>query len=251
MLFGALTAALAQDPFEIHIYEYETLAPGGYTLEAHLNYVLQGTKVSEGPLVPSQHQFHMTYELTRGITKETSLGFMFLTAARPDGSGLEYAGVRLLPHLYAPESWKLPVKLGLVCELSFQRTTYEENARRVEIRPILERTFGRWQVDLNPVFERALHGPGTNDGWQFEPAGRVGYQLSKRFTPSLEYYSALGPLPGLSPLPRQFHQLLPGGDWKLGEDFIWSFGIGAGLTSAEPHLVLKSRFEFGFGRKGS
>jgi hypothetical protein len=31
------TTAQAQDPFEIHIYEYEELPPGGFTLEGHFN----------------------------------------------------------------------------------------------------------------------------------------------------------------------------------------------------------------------
>src|SRR5436305_4244341 len=81
-------------------------------------------------------QFHMTYELTAGITDQTSLGFMFLTGRRIH-HGLEYAGWRLLPHLYVPRSWGLPFDLGLVTELSFQRTIYEEKSRRVEIRPVI------------------------------------------------------------------------------------------------------------------
>jgi len=36
------SSASAQDPFEIHIYEYEPLAWRQYSLEAHLNFVTQG-----------------------------------------------------------------------------------------------------------------------------------------------------------------------------------------------------------------
>jgi hypothetical protein len=64
----------------------------------------------------------------------------------------------VLPHFYAPKSWHLPLELGLVGEFSFQRTMYEENSKRVQIRPIIEKNIGRLQFDLNPVFERALHG---------------------------------------------------------------------------------------------
>ncbi len=45
------------------------------------------------------------------------------------------------PHFYAPESWDLPVKLGFVAEFSFQNTRYEENSRRAELRPIVDREF--------------------------------------------------------------------------------------------------------------
>jgi hypothetical protein len=240
--------ARAQDPFEIHVYEYEQLPPGGFTLEAHLNFVGIGTKSFAGTVAPTNHQFHLTGELTGGIVSDVSLGFMLLSGVRPDG-GIEYAGWRVLPHLYIPKSWHLPVDLGLVTEFSFQTTVYEANSRRVEIRPILEKKFGRFQVDLNPVFERALHGPGVHDGWGFEPAARFAYELNKRFSPSLEYYSSDGPFPDLLPVEQQVHQLFPGGDLKLTKRLEWSFGVGAGLTSASPRLVYKSRFEFSFGRK--
>ena len=50
----------AQDPFEIHVYEYEELPPGGFTLEGHFNFVGIGTNSSDGPVAPTNHQFHMT-----------------------------------------------------------------------------------------------------------------------------------------------------------------------------------------------
>ena len=158
--------------------------------ETHLNYVGVGTKMFDGTVAPTNNQFHTTFEVTAGITDQISLGVMELNAVRPGGSGFEYAGWRILPHFYAPESWGLPVKLGLVTEFSFQRTLYEENSSRVEVRPIVEKSWGRYQVDFNPVFERALHGPGVRDGWNFEPAGRVAYDTEGRFNPSLEYYSS-------------------------------------------------------------
>jgi hypothetical protein len=229
----------AQDPFEIHVYEYETLKPGRFTLEAHLNYVGLGTKRFEETVAPTHNQFHMTYELTGGITENISLGFMLLNAERP-GNGTEYAGWRLLPHFYAPKSWRLPADIGLVAEFSFQRTAYEENSRRVELRPIVQKDIGRLQLCFNPVFERALHGPGVRDGWNFEPAMRVGYEAMERFTPSLEYYSEWRP-------GNQIHQLLPGGDLKITNKLLWSFGVGIGATSAGNRLVYKSRFEYSFG----
>jgi hypothetical protein len=241
-----LAGAQAQDPFEIHVYEYETLRPGEFTFETHLNYVGKGTRTFDGPVAPFQDQFHMTFELTAGLTDSASIGFMQLNARRP-GNGLEYAGWRVLPHFYVPRSWHLPIDVGMVAEFSFQKTTYEENSRRLELRPILEKSFGKYQLDFNPVFERALHGPGTSGGWNFEPAARIGYEASQRFTPSLEYYSEWGALPSFLPAREQVHQILPGGDLKLAKNLVWSFGAGIGLTPAGNRLVYKSRFEISFG----
>src|ERR1700681_3626881 len=88
-IFSALLLS-AQDPFEIHIYEYETLKPGQFTLEQHLNYVGRGTKAYEGTVAPTNNQLHMTYELTAGVTSQFSIGAMQLNALRPGRSGLQY-----------------------------------------------------------------------------------------------------------------------------------------------------------------
>lgn len=118
----------------------------------------------------------------------------------------------------------------------------------MEVRPIIEKTLGHVQMDFNPVFERALHGPGVRDGWNFEPAVRVGYEVNESFTPSFEYYAAMGSLPSFLPLKDQVHLLLPGADFKFGRRLTWSVGIGFGATSAGERLVYKSRLEFAFGR---
>jgi hypothetical protein len=238
---------LAQDPFEIHVYQYEPMQLGAFSYEAHYNYVLKGTRFFDGTVAPMNNQQHFTSEVTAGLGGPFAVGVMLLTAVRP-GHTLEYAGWRVLPHFYAPESWGLPVKLGLVTEFSFQNTTYEENSRRVEIRPIVEKAIGRFELTGNPVFERALRGPAQRAGWFFEPAGRIGWERFERLTPSLEYYSSLGPLRDLPPAHDQFHQILPGGDLKLGERFTWSLGLGVGVTSTGSRLVWKSRFEYSFGR---
>lgn len=191
----------------------------------------------------------MTFELTAGVTRYFSIGAMQLNAVRAGGSGIEYAGWRLLPHFYAPKSWRLPFDAGLVTEFSFQKTAFEENARRVEIRPIIERSFGPVQVDLNPVFERALHGPGTREGWIFEPAVRAGWAVGKNIIPSVEYYSSLGSIPGFLPISQQVHLFYPGVDLKLSNNILWSLGVGFAATPAGSQLVYKSRIEFEFGRK--
>jgi len=232
----------AQDPFEIHIYEYEPLSLGEYSLEAHLNFLPQGTPLRDGTLLPTEHQTHLTLEPTFGLSKNFALGFMFLNAWEP-GYSPQFAGWRVLPHFYAPDSWHLPVRLGFVAEFSFQKTRYEENSRRVELRPIIDREFSRWQVVFNPVFERALHGPGTLRGWNFEPAMLLRWKR-RTFSPSVEYY---GEIESINVLPRaqpEVHQLFLGGDWKLTPAFSVNLGAGFDLGPRGPGVVLKSRFEW-------
>jgi hypothetical protein len=171
---------------------------------------------------------------------------MFLNAWQP-GYSPQFAGWRILPHFYAPESWRFPVRLGFVAEFSFQNTQYEENSRRVELRPILDREFSRWQIVFNPVFERALHGPGTRHGWNFEPALLLRWKR-KKFSPSLEYY---GEVESINVPPRgqpEVHQLFAGGDWQAGPILSVNLGVGFDLAGRGPGVILKSRFEWDWKR---
>jgi hypothetical protein len=236
LLIGLLGPAAAQDPFEIHVYEYEPMKWREYSLEAHLNGDPQGAAAA-----------HFTFEPTFGLSENAAIGFMFLNAWQP-GSGPQFAGWRVLPHLYAPESWHLPVRVGFVSEFSFQKTLYEENSRRVELRPILDKEWAKWQVVFNPVFERALHGPGTEHGWNFEPAMLVRWKRGA-LAPSLEYY---GEVESINVRPRgqpSVHQLFAGGDWEVHEGFLINFGVGFDLGERGPGVVLKSRFEWRWGKR--
>lgn len=254
VLLIVCAVAYAQDPFEIHVYEYEKLRPLQFTLEQHLNYWAIGSKQSEGLQAPTNDQFHMTYELTSGITDHISLGFMQFNAVLP-GTGFQYAGWRVLPHFYAPESWKLPVELGLVVEFSFARPQYIPQTAHVEIRPIIEKTIGgkghEVQFDFNPVFARSLRGGNVSAGWHFEPAARVAFGDAERarLRPYLEWYSEIGYLPDFPSIEKQVHQVFPGVDVRLSKSLVWSVGIGAGLTPEQPRMVIKSHLEWEFGRE--
>lgn len=246
-LFAGALPMAAQDPFEIHVYEYEPMPLGEYSLEVHANVMAQGTASRDGTLLPTDRQTHLTFEPTIGFADSFAVGFMFLNAWEP-GYAPQFAGWRVLPHFYAPESWGLPFRLGFVAEFSFQNTRYEENSRRVELRPILDREFKRWEIVFNPVAERALHGPGTAHGWNLEPALLLRWKR-KTFSPALEYY---GEIESIDVPPRaqpEVHQLFLGGDWQTGPVFKVNLGVGFDLTGRGPGIVLKSRLEWDWGRR--
>lgn len=245
LVFASRVAA--QDPFEIHIYEYEPMDWGEYSLEAHLNLTAQGISLRDGTLLPSAQQTHLTLEPTMGLSPNFALGMMFLNAWEP-GYSPQFAGWRILPHVYLPESWDLPVRIGFVAEFSFQKTRYEENSRRIELRPILYREFTRWQVVFNPVFERALHGPGTAHGWNFEPAILVRWKR-RVFSPSVEYYGEIESISAQPYFQPEVHQLFLGGDWQARPQFSINMGLGFDLGDRGPGLILKSRFEWHWGDK--
>jgi hypothetical protein len=102
LFLAAASRAAAQDPFEIHIYEYEPLSRGQYSLEAHLNLTAQGSGEREGTLLPTQRQTHLTLEPTIGLSDRFAVGFMFLSAWQP-GYSPQFAGWRILPPFNYPQ----------------------------------------------------------------------------------------------------------------------------------------------------
>ncbi len=237
----ALTGvAHAQDPFEIQVYEYETVPRGMWNLETHLNYIARGTHEAEGTVAATNHQTHLTFELTRGITPEFEFGAYLVLADRP-GAGPEFVGYRIRPRIRAPERWHLPVGLSLSVEAGFPKKQYEENSVTLELRPIIEKRFGRLQVDLNPTVGRALHGPGTSEGWDLEPGARVAVSTSNQLDLSVEYYGGLGPASNVLPAADQTHLFFLGGDYQIRPNLVWNFGLGLAGTKAGDQQVWKMR----------
>ena len=52
---SAAAPAGAQDPFEIQVYEYETVARGRWDLETHVNYTARGIRDFSGFLLAFRH----------------------------------------------------------------------------------------------------------------------------------------------------------------------------------------------------
>ncbi len=237
---AAAPAAHAQDPFEIQVYEYATVPKGRWNLETHFNYTLRGTKISQGSVAPTEHQTHLTFELTRGISDVFEIAGYVLFADRP-GADPEVAGWRVRPRVRLPERWHLPVDLSLSVEVGFPKSGYEANSATLEIRPIIEKKFGRIQVDLNPVIGRALKGPGASDGWDFEPGLRIAASVARRLELTVEYYGSLGSPTDFLPKDEQVHQFFGGGDFQFNESIVLNVGLGFAATDVGNQTVLKFR----------
>lgn len=240
----AMKTGYAQDLFEVHVLEYETVAPGAFTLETHM----AAAPGSRGDGVrPEGQGFHITEELTGGVTDYFSMGVMELNAVARPGA-LEYAGWRLVPHFYLPANWRLPFRAGMVTEFSFEKSRWSAASPSAELIPVLEADAGRIQIDVNPSFAKPLSGTaGTR--WEFGFAARAAWHNRSRFTPSLEYFSSPGYLTGFEPLSHQVHEVFPGGDIRLTRRLMVNAGVGLGLTSASDPVTVKVRVEFDFGRR--
>ena len=224
-LIGRLwTAAAAQDSFHIRVHEYEPLAKG-FVFEEHTNYFETGSEL------------HLAHEFTAGVTPAFSLGAMLLNARR-SGAVMEYAGWKILPHLYAPTAWRLPARIGVVAEFTVQPKTYADGSGELEIHPIVEKRIKNIVLVTNPSFGRTLNA-GNSEGWTFNPALRAAYDISNRLTLGVDYYSHAA----------RFSGAHASADIKLTDSVVWSLGVNAGPATSENRLVYTSRVQFSWGQK--
>ena len=237
----------AQDNYEIQVYPSETLAPGHTMVELHSNFTVSGSKEVSNGVLPTEHAFHETLEITQGWNEWLETGFYVFTSINR-GYGYQWVGDHIRPRVRAPESWHLPVGLSLSAEFGYQRAAFSEDTWTLELRPIIDKQLGKWYLSFNPTVDRSFHGPGISQGVVFSPNFKAGYDVNKRVNVGLEYYGSLGPITGFDPLREQQQQILPAMDLNLGPNWEFNFGIGVGVTRSTDHLLIKMilgrRFSF-------
>ena len=242
------SSARAQGNYEVQVYGSETVDPGKTMVELHTNLTVQGSKTTTDGTLPTNHQIHETIEITHGWNKWFETGFYTFTSA-DSNDGWQWVGTHFRPRIRAPESWHWPVGVGLSTEIGYQRARFSADTWTIEIRPIVDKQLGKLYLGFNPTLDRSFHGPSVSKGLEFSPNFKTAYQVSKRVSLGLEYYSALGSITGFDPLRDQEQQFIPCLDLDLGENWEFNFGIGVGATAATDHLLVKMiigrRFSFG------
>src|SRR5207253_9086513 len=141
-------------------------------IELHSNYNVDGSKTVVNGVLPTNHAEHETIEITQGWNDWFETGFYIFTSIQPDG-GWYWVGDHIRPRVRVPDSWHWPVGVSLSMEIGYQRAVYSPDTWTWEIRPIVDKTMGRWYLAFNPALERSWHGPGTRAGLGFTPGGKV------------------------------------------------------------------------------
>lgn len=254
ILFCCLASfsVFAQDNYEIQVYGSETVEPGSTMVELHSNFTFQGNKSKAGEMLPTNHAFHETLEITHGFSTWFETGFYVFTSAR-SGNGWHWVGSHIRPRVRAPESWKLPVGLSLSAEFGYQSRHYSGDSWSLELRPIVDKEYKKWYFCFNPTMEKSFKGENQNIGWEFSPNVKVSRELNSKVSLAMEYYGGLGPVGNFDPIREQGHQFIPAIDLNLSPDWEFNFGVGVGVTHNTEHLLVKTiigrRFKFGRIRK--
>ncbi len=235
---GFTLPVFAQGNYEIQVYPGEVVKPGNTMLELHSNFTVQGSKDTVDGMLPTEHAWHETVEITRGFTPWFETGFYIFTSAR-SANGWQWVGDHIRPRIAIPEDWKWPVGLSLSLEFGYQRKAFSLDTWTLEVRPIIDKQIGRWYLSFNPTVDRSFHGPSVSQGVVFSPNFKAGFDFTKKINAGLEYYGSLGPITGFDPLREQQQQIIPCFDLNLSPDWEFNFGVGVGMTQNTDHLLVK------------
>ena len=232
-------AAHAQGNYEIQVYGADTVPPRSTMVELHSNFTAEGQRYYVNGAAPTNNAEHETIEITQGINDWSEVGFYVFTSEQ-SGLGVDWVGDHTRPRVRVPEKWRWPVGVSLSMEFGYQRPLYSPDTWTWEIRPIVDKTVGRWYFAVNPALERTWHGPDVNLGVGFSPAAKISYDFTKQITGGLEYYSDYGSITHIASLHNQQQQLFPAIDLNVSPKWEINFGAGIGPTAATDHWIVKA-----------
>ena len=252
VLAGLLVAGLAlgarsasgQNNYEIQVYGADTIAPKSTMVELHSNFTIDGAKalpdstVGADALYPTNHVEHETVEITTGINAWSEVGFYIFTAER-SGQGVQWVGDHIRPRVRAPDQWHWPVGASLSMEFGYQRRAFSSDTWTLELRPIVDKQIGRWYLATNLAVDRSFHGDSVPQGVTFAPAGKAGYDFSKKISAGFEYYADYGSIFDPASLHDQQQQLFVVTDLNVSPAWEINFGVGVGPTAGTDHLIVK------------
>ncbi len=234
----AFKAANAQGNYEIQVYGAETVAPKTMMVEIHSNFTPKGERFIIDGVRPTNHQQHETLEVTAGINDWSEIGFYVFTSTQAD-YGVSWVGDHIRPRVRVPEKWHWPVGVSLSSEIGYQRAAYSPDTWTWELRPIIDKTSGRFYWAVNPAFERTWHGPGVANGMDFAPAAKVGWDFTKKVNAGFEYYADYGRFGSFASLHDQQQQIFAVTDLNVSPNWEINFGVGIGATAGTDHLIVK------------
>jgi hypothetical protein len=237
-IFLLSTDLRAQDNYEIQVYGSETVQKGHTMVELHSNYTSDGSKTITDGVLPTNHVFHETVEITHGWTPWFETGFYFFNTIGNDRR-TNYVGSHIRPRFAAPDSWHWPVGVSISLEFGFQKAAYSANTATLEIRPIIDKKWGGWYVSLNPTLDQSFKGPDEHRGLIFSPNVKESYDITKVVALGLEYYGSTGPFFHYDQVNQQQHQLFLAIDLNVSTDWEFNAGYGLGFTNSTDRAIYK------------
>jgi len=238
LCFTAAPRAIFAQTDEIQVYDAVVAQPGIFNLMVHSNFTPEGrtTPVYQGAIV-ANHSFNGTLEWAYGVTPWMEQG-LYIPVYTPYSTkrGGAIDGFKIRELFVRPNAQQHKLFWGMNFEFSFNRSYWESRPYTAEIRPIIGAYLGKWELTYNPIVDTDYRGGPA--GLEFNPSGRIVYNLNHTWDVAAEEYDGFGPFSGFDSLHNQFHEVWGAFD-RAGK--IWSIeaGAGVGLTAGSDRWTLK------------
>lgn len=236
-LISAPMAALAQTD-EIQVYDGVIASPGIFNMMLHSNFTPRGRTIPAFPgAVIANHSFNGTMEWAYGVSPWMEQG-LYLPVFTPYSAarGGSVDGLKVRELFVRPNAQQRRIFWGANFEFSFNYRYWESRTYTAEIRPIIGANAGKWELVYNPIVDTDYKGGLA--GLEYNPAGRIVYNINPRWDVAAEEYDGFGNFRDFDGLHDQFHEVWSVFD-RTGKIWDIEAGAGLGLTAGSDKWTLK------------
>jgi hypothetical protein len=226
---------------EIQVYDAEIEAPGIFNLMIHSNFTPLGRRTAEFPgAIVADRSFNGTAEWAYGVTPWFEQGlYLPVYTFYSTNRGATLNGFKVRELFARPHARDHKLFYGANFEFSVNANYWEERRITSEIRPIIGVHLHPMDLIYNPIVDTDYRG--GLGGLQYNPAGRVAYNLNDNWALALEEYDGFGELHDFVPLHQQFHEVWAVVDHASSKALGINVeaGVGVGVTAGSDRLTLK------------
>jgi len=230
--------AIAQTD-EIQVYDAVIADQGVFNLMVHTNFTPIGREMPAYPgAIIANHSVNGAAEWAYGVKPWFEQGlYLPVFSLYSTGQGATINGFKIRELFVRPHAQQHRFFYGMNFEFSVNRDYWEPRTITSEIRPIIGAHLGLWDLIYNPIMDTDY--TGGLGGLQFNPSGRVAYNLNDRWAVALEEYSGYGTFNQILPPHDQFHEVWAAMDHASDRFINVEAGVGMGLTAGSDRLTLK------------
>jgi hypothetical protein len=223
---------------EIQVYDAEIAEPGVFNLMVHTNFTPIGRTAPDFPgAIIANNSVNGAAEWAYGVKPWFEQGlYLPVYSFYSKDQGATLNGFKIRELFVRPHAQEHKFFYGLNFEFSVNALYWESRRITSEFRPIVGVHLGRWDVIYNPILDTDY--TGGVKGLEYNPAGRVAYNLSEKWAVALEEYDGFGRLREFVPSNQQFHETWAVVD-RRGGFLNVETGVGVGWSGGADRLTFK------------
>lgn len=237
-VLAAMPARMRAQTDEIQVYDAEIAEPGVFNVMIHNNFTPIGRKSAEFPgAIIANNSDNGAVEWAYGVKPWLEQGlYLPVYSIHSENQGATINGFKIRELFVRPHAADHKFFYGLNFEFSVNALYWESRRITSEIRPIVGLHLHQWDFIYNPIVDTDY--TGGVKGLQYNPAGRVAYNLNERWAVAVEEYDGFGPLRGFVPHNQRFHETWAVVNHKGGFLNVET-GVGVGWSGGADRVTLK------------